>query len=66
MGKNSTDLWVARQVFVYEARSLKVLYQTSISCVGNVEWLDESTYALTYDVGVAVRFEHDLTTLFGS
>jgi len=51
---------------VYEARSLKVLCQTSISCVGNVEWLDESTYALTYDVRVAVRFEHDLTILFGS
>ena len=51
---------------MYEARSLKVLYQTSISCVGNVEWLGESTYALTYDVGVAVRFEHHLTILFGS
>ena len=51
---------------MYEARSLKVLYQTSISCVGNVEWLDESTYALTYDVSVAARFEHDLTIFFGS
>jgi hypothetical protein len=51
---------------VYEARSLKVLYQTSISCVEDIEWLDESTYALTYDVRVAVRFEHDLTILSGS
>ena len=66
MGRKSTDLGISRQVFVYEARSLKVLYQTSISCVGNVEWLDESTYALTYDVGVAVRFKHDLTIFFGS
>lgn len=66
MGRNFTDLGIAWQVFVYEARSLKVLCQTSISSVGNVEWLDESTYALTYDVRVAVRFEHDLMILFGS